>query len=71
MSGGAEDGRESPLEDTMWTRCLFLQLDRDREAGKERLQFADVDALVVELSQLPVAGMLSTLGFEGGPHGKD
>lgn len=45
---------DSPIADTLWARCMLEVRDKVLEEGADRLQFDDVDKLVLEKAKLPV-----------------
>lgn len=42
---------EKPWEDSLWMDCLLELMAKARKEGKESVEFADVDKLVIEKSK--------------------
>jgi len=42
---------EKPWKDSLWMDCFFELLAKAREEDKEKVEFADVDKLVIERSK--------------------
>ncbi|MFQ5901491.1 MAG: hypothetical protein ACE5IH_08045 [Thermodesulfobacteriota bacterium] len=53
----------SPIRDTLWQRCFWIVAKKRKQEGADKIEFADVDQLVLERSQMALPDLIKWLGY--------
>lgn len=43
--------RQIPIQQSLWTDCLYELMEKAKSSGAENVEFSDVDKLVIEKSK--------------------
>lgn len=53
----------SPILDTLWQRCFWAVAEIRKQEGADKIEFADVDQLVLERSKMALPDLIKWLGY--------